>query len=228
MRRVVLVAKRDDSTGELGLMIRGAHGYEVNSANEGLLIAHDLIEHPTLEGLGRIDDELEALGAIWMCRGRHGELNKTGAGSAHSIEANIAGDVTRMYASIYNAEAYFPFDTVTLRTRPHDHDDAFLEIIDIARKEIPSELEASGLERASNPHIYARIEDYLAAALHYMRRGARKLMRRYPGQYDANNQFWAIAEAVEPYCKPEYEGAEYVLTFGNGEARCEEKYDDRY
>lgn len=224
MKKLTLVAKRDDSTGELGLMIEGTHSYAVNSATDGLLIAHDIIEHPRLSGLGRIDDELEALGAIWMCRGRHGQLNKTGIGRAYSIEENIASDVTRMAADVLNGGE----ETIaapTRRQREHDHDGAFREIIAIGIRGVPSEL--------NEPLTHAQrlwLADYELAALYYMRRGARTLMRRYPGQYDANNIFWAIADAVQPYARPEFEGARYVLRYGYQRnewiATCEEDYGD--
>ncbi len=224
MKTLRLIAKRDDSTGELGLVIEGASGYDVNAAGEGLLIAHDIVEHPSLDGLGRIDDELEALGAIWMCRGRHGELNRTGAGSAHTIEENIASDITRMGADLLHGGGYY--SDIPRRSRPHDHDSAFKEIIAIARRAIPAEYgEPTSAEQD------AQLERYLDGALHLMRAGARKLARRFPGQFRAHSMFWAIAEAVEPYARNvEYEGAEYALRYGmrGGEAiaTCDEIYEE--
>jgi hypothetical protein len=220
MKREILEARTDED-GTLGLMLaRAPRRYETNSASSGLLLAHDIIEHQNgVERLGEIDDELEALGAIWITRGQFGDLSRNGAGSAYSTETNIASDVTRMGVDVIHG-AYFPAEQP--RTREHSHDGAFRSIIEIARQDIPKELNSD--ETLDHDQIAAR-DRYLGAALHLMRRGARKCARRFPGQFTANSQFWAIAEAVEPFCKPDYEGARYLLDWGNGEAFCRELHE---
>lgn len=141
-------------------------------------------------------------------------------GSAHFIEENIASDVTRMAVDLlHGSDTYLD---IPRRTRAHDHDETFRDILAIARRNIPGELG----ERLTHEQTET-IKRYLDGALHLMRTGARKLMRRFPGEFTANNQFWAIAEALAPFCKSvEFEGARYALRYGYGEARCEEIYDD--
>jgi hypothetical protein len=225
MKTVYLVSRTDDEYGTLGLVPESAARDGYNVATEGFLIAHDIIEHQNgLARIGDIDDELEALGAIWLVRGQHGDISRNGVGAAHSPEENIASDLERMGVDVAHG-AYFP-DT-ELRTRPHDDDDVFREIIEIARKGIRAELEHSHMEKPQEAR--ARVSQYLDAALHYMRRGARKCARRYAGQCAANSQFWAIAEAVDEHAaRAEYEGRRYRLRYGKGEATCEEIYDDEY
>ena len=82
------------------------------------------------------------------------------------------------------------------------------------------------------PHYRDRLADFRRAALHYMRKGVVKTKRRF-GQYshgEVNSTFWAIAEAVTPHCRPDYEGQEFVLRYDirNCEARCESVEPDWY
>lgn len=222
-RTLTLVAKVDDDFGTLGLVIKGAGHAQVNSASEGLLIAHDIIEHVNgLSRIGPIDDELEALGAIWTVRGQFCDIARPSR--SHGPEDDIASDVTRMCVDMLHG-AYYPYPRGRpLRTVAHEHDEAFRTILDKARHDIPAEY-SERLTHAQASHV----EGYLLDALHYMRRGARKLTRRYPDAMAANRQFWAIAEAVEPYAKhAELEGMRYRLIYGNGEATCSEIYDDDY
>jgi hypothetical protein len=224
MKTVYLVSRTDDEYGTLGLVAEGPTRDGYNVATEGFLIAHDLIEHQNgLARIGDIDDELEALGAIWIVRGQHGDISRNGVGAAHSPEENIASDLSRMCVDVGNG-AYFP--DAQLRTRPHDDDDVFREIIEIARREALAEIR-DGNYGTDAKSIAANAERYFSAALHYMRRGARKCARRYAGQFSANSQFWAIAEAIDPHAAHvEYEGQRYRLRYGKGEATCEEVYDD--
>lgn len=222
---VFLIAAKDEDTGELGLVIEGTTPAEgtLNSASDGLLIAHDIIEHVNgPERIGTIDDELEALGAIWYVRGKHGQLRKDGVGSFYSIEDNIASDVERMFRD------YFYGQSVTIKaryTRPHDHDDAFKCIIETARKRWPREFEAK--ERSEALKLW---RGYASAALHLMRTGYRKAHRRWEhrGRYAANKVFWAIAEAVGCYARgAQYEGQRFKLTYHtDGSAFCDEVYED--
>jgi hypothetical protein len=223
MKTVYLVSRTDDEYGTLGLVPESAARDGYNVATEGFLIAHDIIEHQNgLARIGDIADEIEALGAIWLVRGQHGDMSRKGIGAAYSPEQNIASDLERMGVDVAHG-AYFP--DVKLRTRPHDDDDTFKEIIEIAREGITRELN----EFSNRENDAAAVSQYLDAALHLMRTGARKCARRYAGQYAANSQFWAIAEAVEDHAaNVEYEGRRYRLRYGKGEATCEEIYDDEY
>lgn len=229
MRTVILEAFTDEEFGNLGLRIvdapRGA-----NAATDGLLLAHDLIEHVNgLREIGSIDDELEALGAIWYVRGQHDDLRRDNVGSMYSVHENIASDVVRMFSD------FFYGAHVTLnapRTVACDADEDFREIIRCALKSTRAEV---GDPDKSDDEIIAQEKAYIAVCLPRMRIGYRKARRKYEGRgrsrYAANNLFWEISDAVEPHAKHASEGQRYRLTYGfesNGNARayCEESYED--
>lgn len=225
MKTITLEAFKDESTGYLGLGIVGVPRDETtNSASEGLLIAHDLIEHVNgPQRIGGIDDELEALGAIWYVRGQHGELNRNGSGSAYSITQNIASDVVRMFRDHIEGGQYV--DYAPPRTRAVLDDESLQQILVDSDETWRNEW-----YHETRPDE-ATWQRYRAVALSRMRLGYSKARRRWEprGRYAANSQLWAIAEACQPYCKaPEFEGMRYTLRYGNGEAHCSEQYAEEY
>lgn len=65
-------------------MTRGDH---VESAMDARVFAHDLVEHVNgVCEIGSIDDELEALGALWLIRGGSGANEVTDEGLRHDVE----------------------------------------------------------------------------------------------------------------------------------------------
>jgi hypothetical protein len=226
MKTVILEAFRDENTGELGLGVVGMpRDQNTNAANDGLLIAHDLIEHVNgPEQIGSIDDELEALGAVWYVRGQHGELRRDGIGSCCSVEENLASDVVRMFRDHISGNQHVSY--APLRTRPVTHDYDLRCVLDYADASYLSDFNDWEYEEARR-----RWGPYRAVALHRMRMGYRKARRKWErkGHFAANAQFWAIAEATDRAAKhPEFEGMRYKLSFGNGEAYCEEDYEEDY
>ena len=221
---VHLEAYKDDETGILGLTIIGVprNGY-TNAASEGALIAHDLIEHVNgLSHIGSIDDELEALGAIWYTRGQWGDLNRDGRGSMYSPEENIASDVVRMFRDHVDGGqhvSYAPF-----RTHAVNADSALECILEYADKSYLGEFsDPDSIYEAKN--IWPA---YREIAFKRMRRGYAKARRRWEkeGRFAASNRFWAIAEAVQPYCNPDFEGQRFILRYNKNFAHCEEDYGD--
>lgn len=238
MRKIQLVAFTDSQSGELGLGIKGyttVHP-EMSAANEGLLIAHDILEHPNgFSFIGTVDDELEALGGIWYVRGQHGELNRKGMGSAYTIHQNIAYDIVRMYRDVIagGVTSYYR-DQASQLSHPVTADEDLKEICNEAEARYPGEFDGSE-EDAAGVYYSTKARQQWPAfkrwALIRMRVGYRKTRRRWEGRgaspFAANNQFWAIADAVERYAKnPEHEGMVYVLRYGNGEATCNPEYDE--
>lgn len=227
MKRVILKSFADRNTGEIGLGIKGmSRNDDTNAATEGLLIAHDLIEHVNGPSkIGTIDDELEALGAIWYVRGQHGQLSRDGRGSMYTIAQNIAGDITRMFHNYICGSHVF---LEKLRTCAVLHDDDLQDTLQAADKSYRGEF-SNG-----EPEFNEAVEKwpaYRTLCLHRMRVGYRKATRKWAkhGQYAANNQFWAIAEAVGPHIRGlETEGLTFVLRYGDGEATCEEQYEEAY
>lgn len=219
MRYVRLVAVSDEYDTSPGLVVKGTPMSEGMMADRtGDLIAHDLLEHQNgVKAIGPIDDELEALGGIWQVRGRWGDMC-TDRPSMYSPAENVASDITRMFGEI-DGQDWRP-RLLKYRTHRHDNDDDFREMIEIARRDIKREW-----DDWAEHHF--RFEAYLDNALHLMRRGFRKAARRFGDRFGGINQFKAIQRAVKG-AHIDFEGQEFRLAYGNGEARVEEIYEEYY
>lgn len=220
MRHVRLIATADEYDTTPGLIVKGTPKVDGMMADrDGLLVAHDLIEHQNgSQFIGTVWDELEALGGIWHARGRWGDLMTP---SMHSPAVNVASDVTRMWPE-WSSDPMPPAKHRLKATRPCDHDEDFLEILAIARHDIPREWEHDEIDREE-------MERYLTEALHRMRTGFRKANKRFGSRFASNSQMRAIKEAVERVAKHiDYEGQEFVLSYGNGEATVREFYEEEY
>jgi hypothetical protein len=226
-KSIILDAFEDAETGEVGLGLPGMSRKEgANAATNGTLIAHDLLEH--INGpreIGTIDDELEALGALWFVRGQFGILRHDNLGSRYSVNENIASDIVRMYRDYFYG-AYVNMSRV--RTMPCDHDLDFADILEHARVDIPQELDTG--EKVDTRDIGA----YLKVCLSRMRIGYRKAARKYKGEaHFINTLFWAVSDAVDPCTKHCEEGMQFELVYGTGQdgrpfARCDEYYPEEY
>lgn len=227
MRFVTLTAINDPHTGELGLKIEGVPEIDYPmAANEGLLIAHDLLEHQQgLQRIGSIGDELIACGGIWYVRGQHADIRRDGMGSALSTEENVAGDVVNM------GQMYVTNEQQMLHIRPPSRkpaceaDESIDEVIRCSREGLKGELECSYPD--GETYDIARREKYLKLAGWLMRRGYNMARRRFErgdrSRYYANTMFWNIAEAVDQHCRHlEYEGQRFRLCYGGDGALCKE------
>jgi hypothetical protein len=224
-----LVVFQDMPTGETGFRLNGARvSEEMFAATTGQLIAHDIIEHVNGAGrIGDIDDELEALGAIWYTRGRWHDLNRNGAGSFYTPEQNVASDVADMLLKVLDGE---PMPECK-RTTALDCDDSLREICDHGLKTARDEWPHRSNPGQAFPIAEAR--RYLRAALGLMRTGYRKAARKYDNaSTSANSAFWEIARAVDQAIKGGdlFEGARYMLTYNweTGRAFCEPIYEEEY
>lgn len=223
--QTVILEVFKDHNGTLGLGLKGMpRNYDTDAATDGLLIAHDLIEHPNgPEAIGTIDDELEALGGIWYARGQWSDLRRDNVRSRYSVEENISSDVVRMFRDFFYG-AHVDLSPIRSKTTPADH--AFREIIEISLRDARKELDGDEDPKA----VRRREREYFRVCLPRMRRGWHKARRRFErhGRFAANSLFWEIAGAVERYAKHPEEGYEYELTYGfrDGQAfaRCEEHF----
>lgn len=228
MRHVRLIAFVDELDNKPGLIIKGTPETDGMFADrDGTLIAHDLLEHVNgAANIGTVWDELEALGAIWYVRARHGDL-LTGRPNYHSPESNLASDVSRMFRDwIHNESKYCGPRFERIGRRKHWEDESFQTILDIAAHEIKQESEYSDDESDLDS-----LPDYLDLALRRMRAGYRKAVKRFErrgaSQFYAGNQFVAVREAVNAaLTEVEYEGQEFILSYGDGEARVRPVYGD--
>lgn len=216
--KVILKTREDSATGETGLVIEGVRDLDMPMVatvpGAGLQIAHDLVEHVNGVGeIGGIGDELEALGAMWFVRGVTGQLRRDGAGSRHSVEVNIASDVSRMAIDFANGVG---FERVVPRTRASSEDDTFREILEIARGDAILEV-----EHISSDENLEYLFQYFNNATHFMRAGYRKARKKYGSTEVANNMFWQIAEAVDRCMRiEELLGQDFELSYTQRSAEC--------
>lgn len=220
MRALTLIAASDEYDNKPGLMIKTNKGYygAMAERQDGILIAHDIVEHQNgIDSIGPIWDELQALGGIWHARGRWGDMMKQ---SMHSCAVNAASDLTRMARDLAYSDSWFDQMGRDIVTRAHDHDDDFKEIIEIARHDIPAELDDD---------CALDIDRYLQQSLSHMRIGFRKCNKRFGDRFASNKQMRAIAKEVARAVQwIDYEGQEFRLLWGNGECCIREIYDSEY
>lgn len=222
MVTVILESFRDQGTGEIGLGLMDMPRDETtNAATSGVLLAHDLLEHVNgPERIGTIDDELEALGALWYVRGQHNDLSRDSYGSFYSVEENIARDVVRMFRDHWYGASV---DLRKRYTRPCEADHAIDGVLEFAERSYRAEIDTDDVPLAD---VRKAWRAYKAAVRHRMRTGYRKAYRRWErhGRHAANSMFWRVADAVQPYTRAEFEGQQFKLTYGDGRAYCEEHF----
>ena len=211
----------EDQHGTVGLRIRGTTPADnMDAALSGDLIAHDLIEHVNGSGrIGMIDDEMEAMGALYAARGQYGWLRHDENGF-NSVDTNIASDFSRMAIDIVcHGEDYY---ANRYNTRAHDFDCSFMSIqmeaLEQYRKEVRHHEDADA----------SRLGSYWDDCVHAMRTGARKLYRKWRDYDVAHKVFWHIADAVEPYCTDCYEGQRFILTYDRNGANVRQADDHEY
>lgn len=203
-----LIARDDYSVG-LGIMLEDVPWMkdEPMVAQSGLLIAHDIMEHPNgLKSIGSIDDELEALGGVHYIRGEPGQMShKQFVQSNDSLKYDVA----------YLAEFFLrdiEFRHPWKNCADSDYFDFFEMIADDARYLIKDHIELEIEEGEDLSILTNRMEQFLRAVPHYMVMGYRKTRERFPCQDLACHMFWLIADTVDPYTKAcEFEGQKYTL-----------------
>lgn len=208
MKYATLCVVQDEYSLDLGFKVKGTPSFESFMADRtGTMIAHDIVEHQNgLAYMGAVWDELEALGGVWHCRGRWGDI---GEGSIHSPQVHVASDIIRMFGEWDGENGPF-----SIRTKAHVYDDDFFGIIDIARKGIKDEYDDCDVEQ---------VDQFLNLALHRMRNGYRKCECRFGERFGSNNQYRAIKYAVfRAIPLIEFEGQEFRLAYGKEEATVRE------
>lgn len=225
MQHARLIVREDFDSGITGFMMKASPviSYPMVAA-EGLLVAHDIIEHQNgPEKIGGIADELEALGAVWLVRGQWGDLRRDGVGSAHSPQRNIAADVGNLFLLLMRGVPLRPVDGYVPRSKFTPADDAFEDMAHLGYLNAIEEWRAAGFDEDYGKPAYSR-EELESLALMLMRQGWRKAMRRFRpgGPMAANAMFWTIAEAVDDALKYSdlIEGDEYVVSYERNRATC--------
>ena len=225
MPKVLLEVRKDWCTGEVGLCCADMpHIEDAPSVDsmKGVLIAHDLIEHPHGAGnIGGRTDECQALGAALYGRGFEGRLQRDGF-SMYSVEENLASDIARMFREAYCREELDELQDHNMRLSD-EWDWDFIE--EKALKSIRSEEEYEEPEYRSK---HSQRIEFVQRAIKNMQIGVRKAHKRFGSRAWCHKCFWAIADAVEPCAEHcEFEGQQYMLEFSikHGTASCSEHYE---
>ena len=225
MRRVALIAASDEYDSAPGFALRGANisadGFMCD--RDGRLLTHDVLEHVNGPGrIGPVWDECEALGAFVFVRGQFGGDNDART-SRFTLAENLASDIARMFCQWRDSESCFEGPKAP-RARLLDSwlESEIAEAARLAATEALAEWDHIGDVDDSAERVRADLERYCVFVIERMRIGFRKASRRYRGNADsAFALFQTIRDALRDYVKRSelFEGAEYVLEYGNGRAR---------
>lgn len=221
MRHIRLIAASDEFDTSLGFILKGCKPFDGLMADrDGMLTAHDVLEHQNgIKHMGPVWDELEALGGGWYVRGQWGDMLQYHP-NMHSPQTNFASDIIRMFPEWDGTDC---IGGRRIGTRPSLWDDDFADIIAIARHDIPREYDGD-CDRDE-------MERYLTLAQMRLRSGFRKAWKRFEhkGRFYAHDMFRTIRDAVNCAVRHiEWEGQEFVLSYGNGEARCNPVWGNEY
>lgn len=198
-----IVGYRDEPTGEVGLIFdETPRGDDIIADHEGGLLAHDLVEHQNgFRKIGCPIDELEALGGVWHARGRHGDFPNRRFSPAETL----SNDVCQV------ADDAYSWTPLGLKTRRHDYDEDFREILDHAGKSLRA--------RHYDLDEAFPIAVFLDDALSLLRIGFNKANRRWGTGFKSNDTYRAVKRALEPYAKEAQEYYALRLHVSNGDAR---------
>lgn len=222
MRTVRLIGATDEYDSKPGLILKGANAQAPGfmADRDGMTIPHDLLEHVNGPAhIGTVWDELEALGAIWQIRGRHGDLCNPARRFARDVTEDVAADVSRMFPDWIGEKRYSGPGSLGAGTRPHEMDWAFSATIENARKLLAGE----DIEPGDAPSV----ADYFQTALRRMRIGYRKAEKRFGNDCAGYDTFSAIRDAVgEALSRLEiFDGGEYTLRYDRRYAAVTHRYE---
>lgn len=214
-------------TGGIGLAFAGKQVHEDYIAvAQGFVLAHDLVEHPNgIENIGGVGDELEATGSIWYTRGQHHDMQRPDRG-IYSPEESLAYEILENFR--YWLQRGHEFDMPVPRSKPCVYDESIREILRLGVKLI-----RSGEDDLWDDEESLKVKDiaiFISACKHFMRSGIVKQQARFPlHQFEANNEFWNVQEAVEPFAsRLEYAGQTFDLCWGGGEATMTETFEEEF
>ena len=195
--------QEDPNTGEYGL----SFGLELDYptvASEGLLVAHDIIEHVNgLDGIGTIADELQAISGIWLTRGSTGELRRDRVGSAVPIDENVWSDVQNMATMVATGQSSLIF-----RSKPTEDDYDSLGWCEHLLDDVEGLQEYIEAETDETMSI-EWCQQYLDTVAYHLIKGEVQYHRNYAdmasrfGEYAPNTLFWDIAERMDAVLQDE-------------------------
>lgn len=209
MTKYILTYEQDKEFGGLGFRLEGTSldPQEYNMATDGVLIAHDILEHINgVQEIGTIGDELEALGAIWYTRGEFSDITR-GRPSRYNAYEELAADIVRIGVNrlLCNEGYHKPVPNVKIE---NDLMQTTIEsIIYHAKKGLKLELEGEDYNQQDFNQYFEDVARFFIV-------GHRKAVKKYAyiGQMQANNVFWNIAETIDNALKDmAFEGQQIEL-----------------
>jgi len=214
MKYLRIIQTECQVSGGMGWAIKGAdidhHDFAASFPDDMRLIAHDIVEHPSLVNIGSVEDELEALGGAWNTRGKWGDS---------VTDEGIAGDVGNMFSQCPAGEL-----KKAPKTRGFYDEDLFKMIIKLAKK----------YAKDMCGYTKQAWKKFKKQALRWMGLGYVKSVKRFGDRFVSNNLFNSIKEELErvvQYAMP-YEEVSLGYSFKNGRvkvrARIFNPYENEY
>lgn len=240
MKHIVqLVAAYEDDVDQWGLRLRNLGRIPdgmLSVAGQGLLIAHDLIEHQRgPEYIGGAADEMLALGGIWFTRGKLCDMSRTGVGSMFSPEDNIAAEYPQILRGLLADQTWGPGFHEYVNTEVECTGDEW-SVAEIHKKGMhlaEQEFDEDGWDGDLQPWM----EELRTHGPALIQAGINLAYKRFENPINANNLFWNIANELDPIIKEvqvnEMSYGEWELTWDDESHEVtvvslleEEEYDD--
>ncbi len=189
MPKVKLILFEDLPIGNFGYVAE--HHYKdcnhnvLFSTTESRGIAHDLIEHPKLDGT--VEDELMAFGAIWYARGTLGDLNRDNVNFYYSADQSleIAEIVSYRYNRDLELNGYSKIRVSSdIKCYVDEIDDLLPLISDYYARNNTYEKKVLSIQQ-------------LADIRHYLVTGLRRVHRIYGDVVSANNMYYNMKYALD-------------------------------
>jgi hypothetical protein len=206
MKKYILNYVKDKEHEFLGLMIENVTHHKVTAANEGMTVAHDLIEHNGLDSIGGVFNEIEALGALWYVRGYFNDINRINSGPYSPYEVVTSELFMCFEHYLYNGDSDDKPNIA--RTRCCEYDEDFELITSMLKKQI-NKNDFDREQRIAGQY-------FLTTVLPHLRKGYRQCKRRFRhlSQCRVNTLFWNIAKAMDEVLPLlEYEGQQVILRY---------------
>lgn len=192
----------EDRQGLDGLKLKEVRLWDASDAAlEGMLIAHDIIEHQNgPRAIGGMADEFEALGAMWYVRGEN-----------YQWSFNTGSNEEPIWRELVNLCNYYDRDWpgwIHGETKPKQP--VFADMLDEV------ETNEEFLKMSDSDRYRFRQE-----SIHHMNVGYQKAKRRFRNAQDAFDNFTAIELAVDNLIQYEemIPGFEWTLGYGRGHAQ---------
>lgn len=224
------VIKDENFTGEVGLVLADIP-YDPDQfmiTHEGLLIAHDILEHVDgLENIGTVADETQAFGGVYFVRGFNGYIRNGVSG--FSIEEALSRDIVGFYEqepADLSDISEIPDEIQKLADVANDYeyvDEIFDSIAEFANRS------AKYFNEDDLEHKPFSFETFLEYSRVWFKAGFVKAWERYKGDYvKAFNTFRLVEDAVNNFVMVNelFEGTQLILSYDSKRAKV--RYAENY